>query len=460
MTAQCEGGWSINPLLQRRAGLLLHPTSLPSGKLDGDVFVWLDFMQRCGLSVWQVLPLVIPDHTGSPYQSCSAFAANTELLPDEAEIEMPDDLDRYLEQQGYWVEDFALFKLLKRLFNDAAWTQWPEKYRDRDPEALSALRSEHRDEIEATIREQQQMDLRWASIKSYARQANIALFGDLSIFVAHDSADVWAAPDQFLLDENLEPTYVTGVPPDYFSETGQRWGNPHYNWERMEADGFSWWMKRLKRQFEWFDIVRIDHFRALEAVWMIKADCDTAVDGFWQPTHGHKLLDQLKLHYPDLPIVAEDLGTITEEVRQLKHRYHFPGMSILQFAFDHFEDNPHKPANITEECVVYTGTHDNDTTRGWFGQLQPHEQAFVFQTLGVEPTEQICKTMINAALTSKANLAIIPLQDLLNLDSQSRMNTPGSCEDNWNWRFDWSMLEQFSIDEFQQQIKTSGRLVI
>ena len=442
----------------RRAGILLHVTSLPSGRMGDDALRWLDFMSTAGLSVWQVLPLVIPDANGSPYQSESAFASNPGLLPQTGGQLNASEFEVYRAQQGDWLEDFARFEVLKARYAQHAWTDWPTDYRARDPQALAALDRSAEREILQIMQQQYLLDRAWQRIRRHATERDIKLLGDIPIFVAHDSADTWARPEDFLLDAQGRPTYVTGVPPDYFSATGQRWGNPHYRWENMQADGFAWWLSRMQRQFDLFDLVRIDHFRGLAAVWMIDASCDTAVDGRWQETPGDALLAALKDKFTDLPIVAEDLGVITDEVRALRRKYELPGMAVLQFAFDSFEDNPHKPVNITHDDVVYTGTHDNDTCVGWFSRLQPHEQAFVFEVLEVEPREDIAGLMIEAAMHSAADLAIAPLQDCLGLGSEARMNTPGVTEGNWRWRFDWEMLDDGVTARLKSVIEDSGRL--
>ena len=309
------------------------------------------------------------------------------------------------------------------------------------------------------IKQQQyRFDRSWALVRRHAGDRGIQLFGDMPIFIAHDSADTWARPDDFLLDDEGRPTHVTGVPPDYFAALGQRWGNPHYRWDRMQQDGFGWWISRMQRQFELFDMVRIDHFRGLVAVWMIEANCETAVDGFWQKTPGDKLLATLQARFRHLPIVAEDLGVITDEVRQLRRKYKLAGMAVLQFAFDHFTDNPHKPANITADTIAYTGTHDNDTCVVWFEGLEAHEKDFVFQVLGVPSGDGISDLMIKTAMDSQARLAIAPLQDFLGLGREARMNTPGVGEGNWGWQFDWDMLSQELADRIRSTIAASGRM--
>ncbi|MGD2118478.1 MAG: 4-alpha-glucanotransferase [Chromatiales bacterium] len=454
---------AINPLKQRRAGILLHPTSLPSGKLEQDVEPWLNFMQAAGLTIWQMLPIVIPDHTGSPYQSCSAFAMNPALFDIDAQaIEQIDKssnlLIDFIKQESDWLLDFALFKALKQRFGDIPWKQWPDEFKYRDPEALEQLQEEKADEIEQVILTQFLCFQRWRLVRQQANQKGIFLFGDMPIFVAYDSADVWANPKQFLLDEQLNPTFVAGVPPDYFSATGQLWGNPHYNWEAMRQDGFAWWKARILHKLDRFDIVRIDHFRGLSACWMVPADAETAIDGEWVDTPGDELLTELQASIQDLPIVAEDLGVITEDVVALKKKYELPGMVVLQFAFDSFADNPHKPKNITANNIVYTGTHDNNTTAGWFNELQPNEQQFVLDVLELPGCQKITDCMIDTALKTRASTAIFPLQDLLGLGGEARMNTPGQTDRNWQWRFQWSDIPEDLAQQMHDKIKKSGRL--
>ncbi|MGD8956949.1 MAG: 4-alpha-glucanotransferase [Chromatiaceae bacterium] len=448
----------VDWLSVRRAGILLHVTSLPSSRLDDDALRWIDFIASAGLSVWQVLPLVIPDANGSPYQSPSAFAMNPGLLPTKDPKVNASEFEEYCTVEAAWLEDFALFEVLKQRFGDRAWVDWPDNFRNRDSTSLRRVALDARAEMTRIKQQQYRLDRAWKRIRQHARDRDIALFGDIPVFIAHDSADTWAQPEDFLLDDDGQPTHVTGVPPDYFSETGQRWGNPHYRWERMQQEDYAWWITRMARQFELFDLVRIDHFRGLVAVWMIEASCDTAIDGHWQETPGDALLGALRARFPDLPIVAEDLGIITEEVRTLRRKYGFPGMSVLQFAFDHFEDNPHKPANITTDTVVYTGTHDNNTCVGWFEGLRPDEKSFVFQVLEVEPTEDIARLMIETAMQSRADLAVAPLQDFLGLGSEARMNTPGVSTGNWHWKFRWDMLDEGLAGRIYGMVADSGRL--
>ena len=458
MPARCGAGMVEAGPDQRAAGILLHVTSLPSGKLDDDALRWLDFMAEAGLSIWQMLPLVIPDGSRSPYQSPSAFAMNPQLLPDDEKPLNDSEFQEYCAGQAGWLDDFALFQVLKSRFNQETWVAWPDPFRNRDPEYLDKARDLDAAGILHIKQQQYRLDRAWQRVRSHARDLDIELFGDIPIFIAHDSADAWSQPQNFLLGDDGRPSYVTGVPPDYFAELGQRWGNPHYRWEQMQENGFAWWITRMQRQFELFDLVRIDHFRGLVAVWMIEASCETAVDGYWQETPGDALLDALGDRFNDLPIVAEDLGIITEEVRALRRRFHLPGMAVLQFAFDHFDDNPHKPTNIEPDTIVYTGTHDNDTCVGWFHGLEPHQKEFVFQLLEVKPTDDIAGLMIDTAMHSKADRAIAPLQDFLGLDTSARMNTPGSSEGNWAWRFEWDMLPRSLAARTRALVAASGRL--
>jgi 4-alpha-glucanotransferase len=449
-----------NPLLRRRSGILLHPTSLPSRRLDDDALRWLDFLASAGQGVWQVLPLGMPCRGYSPYQCLSAFAANPALLPLDSELlPRPDDphYREWLRQQAFWLEDFASFLLLKQLHDGKPWYEWPDPYRHRHPGVLHTLQQKHAHRIELIRWQQYQIYRSWHAIRTAAGARDIQLFGDMPIFVAHDSADVWAAPERFLLDGQGQLASVTGVPPDYFSATGQRWGNPHYDWKRLEDEGFEWWLKRLQTHFQWFDLLRIDHFRGLEAVWMIDPACPTAERGEWVSTPGAALLLKLQQRMGDLPLVAEDLGVITPAVTELRKRFKLPGMAVLQFAFDAFEDNPHKPRNITPDTVVYTGTHDNDTTLGWFSSLQPHEQRFVLDNLGISDPAGVVDAMMNAAMQSRAQLCILPLQDVLGLDSRARMNRPGDDGEHWRWRFDWPQITPEIVKHLREMSRNAKR---
>ncbi|HSG10745.1 MAG TPA: 4-alpha-glucanotransferase [Gammaproteobacteria bacterium] len=455
----------------RRAGILLHPTSLPSGVLDADADRWLEMLSEAGFGVWQVLPLGEPQSGLSPYQCISAFAINPALLRKYPAAEYNTEKFRKFCATNQWLKDYATFRLLHRHFDTAPWFNWPDKFRLRDPEALDQLRREHAQEFLHMLWQQFVLHNRWLQIKQYANSNGILLFGDMPLFVAHDSVDVWANPDQYLLDEKGMPTVVAGVPPDYYSSTGQRWGNPHYNWEVMQASDFAWWRQRMQNHLGMFDLVRIDHFRGLEAAWMINAGCETAVDGHWEKMPGAALLNALREDYGQLPIIAEDLGIITPEVTALRKQFHLPGMSVLQFGFDAHEDNPHKPHNIETDCVVYTGTHDNNTTRGWFEGLPQDEQQYVLNTLGIDvqhsssatssaPGKQVVSRLVERAMDCRASLCMIPLQDILQLDSSARMNTPGTIDGNWQWSFKWRQLDNNVIGAMRQQLVLAGRLTI
>ena len=444
----------------RRAGVLLHPTSLPSGKLDEDAFRWLDVMAEAGLSVWQMLPLGVPQEHNSPYQCLSSFAINPLLLADHF-LDEVDALDQHFNDwnqlQSHWLDDYSLFVLLKKKHNQAAWFDWPEEYRFRDKDSLDRIKEEHKKDILAIQWQQYQLSQFWQEIRHYAHVRGITLFGDLPIFVAIDSADVWSNRECFLLDSNGKPQFVTGVPPDYFSATGQRWGNPHYNWDYLKEHDFDWWIKRIEYQFEWFDFLRIDHFRGLEAVWMISANSDTAVDGHWEKVPGDAFLARLLHNKENQGLIAEDLGIITDEVRSLRKKYNLPGMSVLQFGFDQMPDNPHKPENITSDHVAYTGTHDNDTTQGWFDSLQAEEQQNVMQVLGIDQPSEVVDRMIQNAINSPACMAIIPLQDFLKLGSEARMNTPGIAENNWHWQFSWNDIDTKLLHSIREAVINGKR---
>ncbi|MEW5966608.1 MAG: 4-alpha-glucanotransferase [Pseudomonadota bacterium] len=418
----------------RRAGLLLHPTSLPSGTL-ADAERWLDFLQAAGFGVWQMLPLGVPLAGRSPYQCASAFAVHPGLFP-AGPIDVT-GFAAWRNRQAHWLADYARFMILRDLHGNVPWTEWPVPLRDRAPQALAAFDAAHADALRAVQVEQYRVATAWQGIRAQAAARGIRLFGDMPIFVAHDSADVWAQRDLFLLDAAGHPTVVAGVPPDYFSETGQRWGNPHYNWAAMQADGFRWWRQRIAAHFEWFDLVRIDHFRGLAAAWAIPADEPTAIHGTWAEAPGDALLQAIADDLGALPLVAEDLGIITPDVTALRHRFGLPGMAVLQFAFDHHADNPHKPENVHADTVYFTGTHDNDTTRGWWDTLPDEARGQVMAQLGVASPDAVPDAMVDTVLGSAASLAILPLQDALGLGSAARMNTPGTTEGNWTWRFAW-----------------------
>lgn len=445
----------------RSAGLLLHPTSLPNGCLDNQAWLLIDWMAKAGLSIWQTLPLTKPNSDLSPYNSLSAFALNPRLLPPnwQAEFTAEDEqeFDRFLANPPHWLDDYALFMALRRKFNNQAWWEWPVEYKTRQPEVLQQARELCSAEILGYKKNQFAIIQLWQKLKAYAATKGVQLFGDMPIFVAMDSVDVWANPNQFLLNDELKPTFVAGVPPDYFSETGQRWGNPQYNWQAMEADGFDWWSKRVAASLEMYDLVRIDHFRGLEASWFIKAEEPTAINGEWVQVPGAALLNKLQQLFDPLPLVAEDLGVITQEVVDLKNQFNLPGMSVLQFGFNGLPDNPHSPHELVQNSVLYTGTHDNDTTMGWFNSLHDDTKNWVLSQLANDVGEMPWP-LIATAMRSVADRVIVPLQDFLALGSEHRMNIPGTIENNWKWQFDWHQVPEDLADKIYRLVEESERL--
>lgn len=478
---------------KRRSGVVLHPTSLPGpgrvGRIGSEAVRFLDWMDAAGFSVWQVLPLNPPQDDGSPYACISAFAGDIRLIdPDtlvadgwlaEGGGRMPlgqalsearhglestggeawDEFRAFCAAQASWLEDFALFVVIKRLQGNRPWWTWPEPLRARDTARLEQLRAEAKEALEAVRFSQFVFFRQWLALRAEANARDILILGDMPIFVAHDSVDVWAHPEYFDLDSQGQPVTVAGVPPDYFSDTGQRWGNPHYRWDRMAEDGFRWWLQRIGWALEGLDGLRIDHFRGFEAYWSIPASEPTAIAGSWQPGPGGALFEAMLQHFGELPLLAEDLGVITPEVTALRERYGLPGMKILQFAFDGSPDNPYLPKYHEERCVVYTGTHDNDTTLGWFESLSEESRAFVLASLGAE-AKDMPWAMIETAFASPARLAVIPMQDALALGADARMNTPGTAEDNWGWRFDWKDVPAQRAAELRRMNEAADRIVV
>lgn len=446
-------------MADRAAGVLLHPTSLPNRVLDVHAWRFLDWMHEAGLGVWQLLPLTVPHDDLSPYHSLSAFALNPRLLPEGWEGQVDQQaFRRYLDQPPHWLNDYALFMVLREQFGHRPWSEWPEPYKHRNPVALAQVASARLDDILQLKKAQFHLHELWQQLRRDAASRSIRLFGDMPIFVAHDSVEVWVQPHQFRLDENLQPVVVTGVPPDYFSETGQRWGNPHYNWPVMLQDDFGWWCRRVEASLELFDLVRIDHFRGLEASWEIDASEPTAVNGRWQKAPGEQLLTRLQEVFNPLPLVAEDLGIITPEVVALKERFELPGMSVLHFGFSGLPDNPHSLEGQVENSVVYTGTHDNDTTMGWLEDLHPGTRDWMLGQVASEAGEMPWPLIVSA-LRSVARCAIIPMQDWLGLDGSHRMNVPGTTEGNWGWQFQWEQVPSDLASRINYWLEQSNRLI-
>lgn len=494
---------------ERRSGILLHPTSLPgdgTGDLGAHAWRFVDWLAAAGQTLWQVLPLVAVGEGGSPYNGLSAFAGNTLLLSadlvvedallDEDEARPPagfaparadfagtaawkDGLLRrahaafhaaaspglragfaeYVEREAAWLGDWCLFRALRDENGGRAWTAWPEPLRRRDPYALQAARDRLSGEVERHALGQFLFDRQWGELRRYANGRGIYLVGDVPIFVAHDSADVWANQEIFELDEAGSPTVVSGVPPDYFSETGQRWGNPLYRWDVLEANGYRWWVDRFRRTLEMVDVARIDHFRGFESYWEVPGDEETALNGRWMTGPGARLFDAVRRELGPLPLIAEDLGIITPEVERLRDELGFPGMRVLQFAFGGDDaENPHRPENYTAASVAYTGTHDNNTALGWYRDEASAEAKAELAELTGPATDDMGWEMIRVVLESEADLAVIPLQDVLGLESEARMNTPGSVDGNWLWRFRDGDLTPAHAARLRDLTAKTGRL--
>lgn len=489
----------------RTCGVLLHPSSLPGwggiGALGDEARRFADLLADMGMSSWQMLPLTPPGSGNSPYSAFSAFAGNP-LLIDCRELAREGDLpvsihrSRTVQQRvdfravahskqallrraaetflasgrsqrmeefwhfcdsTPWLHEYALFKAAKRHFRGISWHRWPADIALHTAGACQALSREQGEEIGVQKYLQWQFFRQWHTLREHAAGRGIACIGDLPLFVAYDSADVWSRRELFLLDEGGRPTSVAGVPPDYFSATGQLWGNPLYDWLTLKERGYDWWIDRFRHMLRMFHTVRIDHFRGFEAAWHVPAGEKTAVRGTWVAGPGRELFDAVGAALGPLSIIAEDLGVITPQVEELRERCGFPGMKILQFAFDSGPKNPYLPHNHVKNCVIYPGTHDNDTTRGWWDGLGPKQRRGVREYLGC-PDEEAPQAVLRAALMSVANTAIIPFQDLLGLGSESRMNIPGTASDNWEWRFCWSMVPAGLAPKVRALVERYGRL--
>ena len=505
---------------QRSSGILLHPTSLPGrfgiGDLGPEAYRFIDYLAAGNQTLWQVMPLGPTGYGDSPYSSFSAFAGNLNLVSPERLVDdgflaaddlhdVPEfashrveygkviDYKRTLLRKAYdhfkrtpnhnvieqlngfrhyaaaWLDDYALFSALKDQHDGAAWNTWKAELARRDPQALDAAREERRDQIEAYEFYQYLFFKQWLELKAYANRQGVKIIGDMPIFVAHNSADVWANRALFKLNPDGSPQVVAGVPPDYFSKTGQLWGNPIYDWQRMQANGFQWWIERLRAMLRTVDIVRIDHFRGFAACWEVPADEKTAENGEWVSAPGKELFAALRSELGDIAVIAEDLGTITPDVHALRDELELPGMRVLQFAFGGTSDNTHLPHNYDKNTVVYTGTHDNDTVVGWFN-CQVGESS----TLNAEQVERerdYCRKylhtdgaeinwdFIRAAMASVADISIIQLQDVLGLGSEARMNIPASEQGNWGWRYREGALTAESSARLKELTAIYGRNV-
>lgn len=428
---------SGSPVLsRRRAGVLLAASSLRQhgqGALGWPAYRFVDWLAEAGFSVWQLLPLVPVDRSGSPYWARSDRAGNPDLLDTgAADPGGAADLESWRHTEAHWVEDFLLFEAIGREQEGLPWWRWPAPLRDRDPEALAAASRRLAQPMRSAAREQWRFDAQWRALRDYAAARGVRIFGDLPIYVAPDSVATWSARSQFQLDASGEARAVAGVPPDYFAEDGQLWGNPLYDWEAMARDGFSFWLQRLALQAQRFDLLRIDHFRALEAYWAVPAGAATARAGQWQPAPGHELLEAVAARLPRLELVAEDLGVITPQVTALRRAFGLPGMRVLQFGFDGDPGNLHLPHEHEADAIVYTGTHDNDTTVGWYAALPSGTRDLVRRYFG-RADHEVPDAMLRTALASVGRMAVLPAQDLLGLGSEARLNRPGTVSGNWSW---------------------------
>ena len=492
--------------MRRSAGILLHPTSLPGpygiGDLGPEAERFLDWARDAGQSWWQILPLGPPDSHGSPYTSRSAFAGNPMLISPQllhrqgllepadfddppsfstdrvafdrvgawksrllrrswdrfrshATQEQREELESFRRRNNVWLDDWTLFTTLRRR-EDRGWWRWPPELKRREADALESARRSESDEIAFHGYLQWQFFRQWQRLKEEAGRRGIRVIGDLPIYVALDSAEVWANPHLFELDQEGRPQAVAGVPPDEFTRTGQLWGNPLYRWQRMAEDGYSWWVARLAATLELCDLVRLDHFRAFAAYWRVPAAEETAEHGTWVDGPGLPLFEALRQALGDLPLIAEDLGVITRDVEALRRDAGLPGMKVLQFAFSE-PDSRHLPHRYQRSSVVYTGTHDNDTTRGWYRGLDRAAKRRVRSTTG-SGARRVHQALIRLAYTSVADLAVVPMQDVLGLGSEARMNVPGSAGGNWSWRLDASALEPKIAERLRSLAELSGRL--
>lgn len=493
----------------RSSGILLHPTSLPSrfgiGDLGPEARRFVDFLAEAGQQLWQVLPLGPTGFGDSPYMCFSAMAGNPLLISlevlrergylDEADLDTlapyPTKVDygrviteklpllrkawlnfseranaeeraalvAFSQSAAHWLDDYALFMALKEHYKGKPWTEWTKPLIKRTHAAISRAKIKNADTMEFQRFLQFEFHRQISDLKAYANQRHIKLIGDLPIYVAHDSAEVWAQPEYFDIDHGTgKPHAVAGVPPDYFSATGQLWGNPLYDWERLKQDGYAWWAKRFRALLDYVDAVRIDHFRGFEAYWRVPYGEPTAINGAWVKGPGEDFFKRLYETLGDLPIIAEDLGVITPEVEALRDGFKLPGMKILQFAFGSGEENPYLPHNYLDpNCVVYTGTHDNDTTCGWFASLGEEERAEVLAYLHCDEPGEIHWSMMQAAFASDAKIAIVPLQDVLGLGAEARMNTPSTGQGNWAWRFEPGSLTDALKAKLLQMTEASRR---
>jgi 4-alpha-glucanotransferase len=502
--------WEVK-MRKRGSGILLHLTSLPSSFGIGDMGPWshkfVDFLFESEQSYWQILPLNPTEgfHGNSPYHSASAFALNPLLISPELLIqdgllmeeeltplqEFPsrkidyrlvtaykdrlferafehfktkgkmDEYEQFCSENAYWLDDFLLFTSLKSHFCGQVWTKWPVGLRDRDPLALQSARETFREAREKQSFLQYLLSRQWRILKGYCNERDIQIIGDVPMYVVHDSADVWVHPELFKLDQEKMPQYVAGVPPDYFSETGQLWGMPVYKWDVLRESGYHWWIERIRYNLKLFDLLRIDHFRGFVAFWEVPTNEKNAINGKWSEGPGAEFFNVILTNFPNARIIAEDLGLITPDVHELMNHFRFPGMKVLLFAFgEDLPTNPYAPHNCIENCVIYTGTHDNNTTKGWFKkEATSEEKERLVRYLGREVSgEEIHWELVRLAMMSVAGMAIIPMQDILGLGAQARMNRPGRKDGNWHWRLLEKEVNSFLAEKLGKMTYIYGRV--
>ncbi len=474
--------------MERSSGILLHISSLPGddgiGSMGKDAFQFIDFLAQTKQKIWQILPLGPVGYGNSPYQCYSAFAGNpmfidihqlvaSRLISKQALVyqqfkakkveferveewkmvifkeafigfrknfeRYKDDYHTFMSHNSWWLDDYALFRSLKTKHGETVWNTWDKKLVQRDWNTIQEAFKELHAEIDFHRFLQFIFFRQWFKLKAYANSKGVRIIGDIPLYVSMDSVDVWANQDIFHLDEDSKPVNVGGVPPDYFSETGQLWGNPVFDWERVAERDFDWWLARVNFNLKMFDSVRVDHFRGLESFWAVRVEEETAIVGEWLPARGYDLFRKLKEQHGTLNVIAEDLGVITPEVEKLRDDFGLPGMKILQFAYSDDTTNENLPHNYTSNFIVYTGTHDNDTSLGWFKSIDKKERRFLHKYVDGSG-KQFVENFIEEVWKSAAHTAIIPMQDVLGLDATARMNTPGIASGNWDWRFTWSQI--------------------
>ena len=496
-------------MFERSSGILFHPTSLPGkygiGTLGKEAYAFIDFLKKSNQKLWQIFPLGPTGYGDSPYQSFSSFAGNPYLIDFDLLIEahllseedlkdiffgnneeyidygaiynqkypllrkayenfkssdnneMRDSLENFKRENSSWLNDYSLYISLKNHFNGLPWNEWAHDIKNRENSTMQHYKNELADDIEYHNFIQFLFFKQWNDVKRYANENGIKIIGDIPIFVAADSSDAWANPEIFLFDEERKPVKVAGVPPDYFSATGQLWGNPLYNWEKLKETNYSWWVERVRANLSTCDIIRIDHFRGFEAYWAVPYGDDTAINGQWEPGPGIDLFNAIKSQLGELPIIAEDLGLMTQGVIDLREATSFPGMKILGFAFDSGEENDYLPHTYTKNCVVYTGTHDNDTLVGWFQKAKEEDRQFARDYLNSRSDDEIHWDAIRGAWSSVACMAISPVQDFLGLGSEARINTPGVASGNWQWRLKQGVLTNELAERIAKLTKIYSR---